>query len=127
MPDPALDLSAFEHSPIIGIHLWFDRPVMELPSATLLDRAIQWAFKKGEGRYVQLVVSASRSLVEMGRQEVIDLAVRELGSSFRGREAVLVKAHGGRRQQQLPRRRSHHQSRGKTGAVRGGGRNSDPG
>ncbi len=93
-PDLALDLSAFEHSPITGIHLWFDRPVMDLPYATLLDRTIQWAFNKGEGRYVQLVVSASRSLVEMGRQEVIDLAVRELGEFFpRAREAALVKAH----------------------------------
>jgi zeta-carotene desaturase len=93
-PDLALDLSAFEHSPITGIHLWFDRPVMELPYATLLDRTIQWAFNKGEGRYVQLVVSASRSLVEMSRQEIIDLALRELGEFFpQAREAVLVKAH----------------------------------
>jgi zeta-carotene desaturase len=93
-PDLALDLSAFEHSPITGIHLWFDRPVMDLPYATLVDRTIQWAFNKGEGRYVQLVVSASRSLVDMGRQTVIDLAVRELGEFFpRVREAVLVKAH----------------------------------
>ena len=93
-PGLGLDLSAFEHSPITGIHLWFDRPVMELPYATLLDRTIQWAFNKGEGRYVQLVVSASRSLVEMGRQEIIDLALRELGEFFpRAREAVLVKAH----------------------------------
>ena len=30
---------------------------------TLLDRTIQWMFNKHEGRYVQLVVSASRSLV----------------------------------------------------------------
>jgi squalene-associated FAD-dependent desaturase len=93
-PDLGLDLSAFEYSPITGIHLWFDRPVMDLPYATLLDRTIQWAFNKGEGRYVQLVVSASRSLVEMGRQQVVDLVVRELVEFFpRAREAVLVKAH----------------------------------
>ena len=28
----------FEHSPITGIHIWFDRPVTDLPHATLLDR-----------------------------------------------------------------------------------------
>ena len=57
--------AAFEHSPITGIHLWFDRPVTDLPHATLLDRTIQWMFNKHEARYVQLVVSASRSLMEM--------------------------------------------------------------
>lgn len=85
---------ALEHSPITGIHLWFDRPVMDFPHATLLDRTIQWAFDKGEGRYVQLVVSASRSLAPLGRQEVIDLALRELAEFFpKARGARLEKAH----------------------------------
>ncbi len=93
-PALGLDVSAFEHSPITGIHLWFDRPVMDCPHATLLDRTVQWAFNKGEGRYVQLVVSASRGLVEMGRQEIIELALAELGEFFPGaRDACLVKAH----------------------------------
>ena len=88
-----LDISAFEHSPITGIHLWFDRPVTDVPQATLLDRTIQWMFNKPEGRYVQLVVSASRSLLEMPRADVIALAIRELEEFFprRGREAR--KAH----------------------------------
>jgi squalene-associated FAD-dependent desaturase len=94
IPDLNLDVTGFEHSPITGIHLWFDRPVMELPYAALLDRTIQWAFNKGEGRYVQVVVSASRSLVAMGRAEVIALAVSELGEFFPTvRTAHLEKAH----------------------------------
>ncbi len=93
-PELKLDFSKFEHSPITGIHLWFDRPITNLPHATLLDRTIQWMFNKSEGRYLQLVVSASRSLVEMPRQEVIDLAVRELAEFFPAvREAKLEKAH----------------------------------
>ena len=93
-PELKLDLDAFEHSPITGIHLWFDRPVTDLPHATLLDRTIQWMFRKDDGRYVQLVVSASRSLTEMARADVIDLAVRELGEFFpAAREAKLMKAH----------------------------------
>ncbi len=84
----------FAHSPITGIHLWFDRPVMRLPHATLLDRTIQWAFNKREGRYVQVVVSASRGLLAMSRQDVIDLAVRELAEFFPAvREAALERAH----------------------------------
>ncbi len=73
---------AFEHSPITGIHLWFDRPITKLPHAVLLDRTIQWMFNKGDGRYVQLVVSASRSLTSMPRGEVIALALRELAEFF---------------------------------------------
>ncbi|MCX6599864.1 MAG: hydroxysqualene dehydroxylase HpnE, partial [Acidobacteria bacterium] len=68
----------FDYSPITGIHLWFDRPVTDLPHGTLLDRTMQWFFTKGSGDYLQVVVSASRSLLEMPRQEVIDLAIRDL-------------------------------------------------
>jgi squalene-associated FAD-dependent desaturase len=94
IPDLAIDLSGFEHSPITGIHLWFDRPVTMLPHATLLDRTIQWMFNKSEGRYIQLVVSASRSLETMPRADVIALALRELAEYFPSvRDARLEKSH----------------------------------
>jgi zeta-carotene desaturase len=94
VPELGLDVSAFAHSPITGIHLWFDRAVTDLPHATLLDRTIQWMFNKQDGRYVQLVVSASRSLAEMPRADVIALAIRELAEFFPAvREAKLEKAH----------------------------------
>ena len=94
IPGLDLDLSVFSHSPITGIHLWFDRPVTDLPHATLLDRTIQWMFNKSEGRHVQLVVSASRELLKMPRADVLELAVRELGEFFpEVRSAKLVKAH----------------------------------
>ncbi len=82
MPQIPVDTSDFSHSPITGIHLWFDRPITDLPHAALLDRTIQWMFNKSGGRYVQLVVSASRSLLGMGRAEVIELAVTELREFF---------------------------------------------
>lgn len=89
-----LDLNVFEHSPITGIHLWFDRPITDLPHATLLDRTIQWMFNKGGGRYIELVVSASRSLVETKREDVIALAVRELAEFFPAvKDASLEKSH----------------------------------
>jgi len=94
VPDLAVDLTGFEHSPITGIHLWFDRPVTNLPHATLLDRTIQWMFNKSEGRYIQLVVSASRSLETMPRADVIALALRELAEFFPAvRDARLEKSH----------------------------------
>jgi squalene-associated FAD-dependent desaturase len=93
-------MAHFESSPITGIHLWFDRQTTDLQHAVLLDRTIQWMFHKskllnraGEGSYVELVVSASNSLIELGKQEIIDLAVRELADFFPiVREAKLEKA-----------------------------------
>ncbi len=104
----------FESSPITGIHLWFDRPITDLPHAVLLDRTIQWMFQKSHlidarvavasplspakaddrvGSYLELVVSASKSLVNMKREEIIDLALRELAEFFPAvRDAKLVKA-----------------------------------
>jgi zeta-carotene desaturase len=93
-PSLGIDAGLFEHSPITGIHLWFDRPVTRLPHATLLDRNIQWMFNKKDGRYLQLVVSASRQLTEMPRADVIAAAVRELGEFLpAAREAKLERAH----------------------------------
>lgn len=94
VPELQLDMAEFKHAPITGIHLWFDRSITSLPHATLLDRTIQWMFNKGEGKHIQLVVSASRTLTEMPRQEVIDLAIRELSEFFPiVSEAKLQRAH----------------------------------
>jgi len=91
---PDLDTSAFTHSSITGVHLWFDRAVTEMENATLLDRTIQWFFNKERGRYLQVVISASAPLLEMPRQAVIDLAVKELAEFLpRAGEAKLEKAH----------------------------------
>ena len=83
-----------QHSPITGVHLWFDREVTTLPHATLLDRTMQWMFNKENGRYLQLVVSASRDLTALSRKEIIDLAIGDLRLFFpRVHDAVLLKAH----------------------------------
>jgi zeta-carotene desaturase len=96
--------------PITGIHLWFDRQVTELEHVALLDRNIQWVFQKSKilatkpssagvnggaetPSYLELVVSSSRNMLEMGRGEVLELALKELGEFFpKVREAKLMKA-----------------------------------
>jgi zeta-carotene desaturase len=84
----------FEHSPITGVHLWFDREITTLPHATLLDRTMQWMFNKDSGRYLQLVVSASRDLTPLSRNEIIDIAIGDLRLFFpRVKDAKLLKAH----------------------------------
>lgn len=92
-----------EWSPITGIHLWFDRPIMEGDHLTVFGRTIQWVFNKsaiarggaGDSRlhYVQLVISASRSLLTSSREEIIKLSLRELAEILpRSKEAQLQKA-----------------------------------
>lgn len=94
-------LARFETSPITGIHFWFDREISPLEHAVLLDRTIQWMFHKsklqkrsnGHGSYVELVVSASKTLVDKSRQEIVDLALAELREFFpAAREANLLKS-----------------------------------
>ena len=97
------ELEHFEHSPITGIHLWFDRRITDLEHAVLLDTTIQWMYNKSllqperraddSGSYLELVVSASKSLVGKSRQEIIDLALQELALFFpEVRKATLLKA-----------------------------------
>jgi squalene-associated FAD-dependent desaturase len=109
-------LSHFESAPITGIHLWFDRQITGLDHAVLLDRTIQWMFHKsrllvtrskssaappGEdrepnganGSYIELVVSASKDLIDKSRSEIVDLALKEVREFFpEARTAKLVKS-----------------------------------
>jgi squalene-associated FAD-dependent desaturase len=97
-PDAALlrdKLTHLESCPITGIHLWFDRQITDLDHAVLLDRTIQWMFNKSQllatraeagtdsaGSYIELVVSASKSLIDKSRGEIVDLVLKEVREFF---------------------------------------------
>jgi squalene-associated FAD-dependent desaturase len=115
-------ISHFETCPITGIHLWFDRQISDLDHAVLLDRTIQWMFHKSRlqpirtqnlmpqpgreghnfsptaessepGSYIELVVSASKNLIDKSRSEIVELALSEVREFFpAAREAKLVKS-----------------------------------
>lgn len=95
-------IAQFSHAPIAAVHLWFDREITELEHASMLDTTIQWLFNKSklqpqrhaqQGHYLELVISVLRSVIPMQRQELIDLALRELALFFPiAREAKLLKA-----------------------------------
>jgi zeta-carotene desaturase len=92
--------NALQASPITGIHLWFDRKVMDEPYLTPLERTLQWIFNKSalygradEGTYLLCVVSASHALVTVPRSQIIELALRELAEILpETRTAKLTKA-----------------------------------
>jgi zeta-carotene desaturase len=101
------NLAKIKVAPITGVHLWFDRPVMDEPYMTLLDTTTQWIFNKtslygnvngtqnsaGSGQYLQLVISASYDLLQKPRQEIIDLCLKEVRHALpAARGAQLVNA-----------------------------------
>jgi len=108
-------LSQMEASPIAAVHLWFDRPIADLPHAVLVGRLSQWVFRRpvdeqaGDAtpgtekaasaeispgvHYYQVVISASRSLQGRPRESVVAEVVADLKATFpRAAEASLLKA-----------------------------------
>jgi squalene-associated FAD-dependent desaturase len=77
-------LRQLEASPITSVHLWFDRPALELPHLVLVDCLGQWVFNRGETapgeHYLQVVVSAARQFRGLGHEEV----QRRIADELRG-------------------------------------------
>ena len=79
-----------EHWPICSVHLWFDREITTLDHAVLLDRELHWMYNKSrlqpwrklQGSYLELVVSASRSFAALSREHAIDQATSNWPNSF---------------------------------------------
>ena len=76
----------FISSPIVTIHLWFDKSFMEEEFVALLDSPIHWVFNKsklltkrnGGGEYLSLVISGAAGFIDREKEEIITLAVSEL-------------------------------------------------
>jgi squalene-associated FAD-dependent desaturase len=99
---PSVDsFDKFIPAPITTIHLWYDRDVTGMDHAVLLDTRIQWMFAKSRirrwpverGSYLELVISASWSELEMGREQILGSALQELELFFPAvKTATLVKS-----------------------------------
>ena len=73
-------------SPITAVHLWFDRDVIDVPHAVLVGRVSQWVFRAEPGSttpgHCQVVISASRGLMQSDRRAIVDQVVAELREVF---------------------------------------------
>jgi zeta-carotene desaturase len=90
--DPRFRTSeALEDVPILGVHLWFDRPVMSYPHVALIEGPLQWLFRKdAEGRALHGVISAAREWVGRPKDESLGRFERQVRSLFpAAREAKL--------------------------------------
>ncbi len=88
-------LEKFTHSPIVGVHLEFDRNVMgTMPHCVLVERATQWIFRKNDaGTYVHAVISAADAWVALDEEEIARRVVADMHACMPdSRGAALVRA-----------------------------------
>ena len=75
-----------QSAPISSVHLWFDRPITDLPHAVLIGRLSQWLFNRsrlqgqteGGSHYYQVVISASRDVKGRSQTEIVEAVLLEL-------------------------------------------------
>jgi zeta-carotene desaturase len=75
-------LGAFQPSPILGVHLWFDQPVMDLPHLVVVDHAVQWLFNKGAdpqgAQHIHAVISAADEWMASPEEAIVERLVADV-------------------------------------------------
>jgi glycine/D-amino acid oxidase-like deaminating enzyme len=86
-------LAKLEDVPILGAHLWFDRPVMTDSHAALFGGPLQWLFRKdASGSVLHGVISAAREWVGRSKEESLKLFEEQVRAVLpEAREAKLVR------------------------------------
>ena len=80
-PEPGL-----EDSPIVSVHLWFDRPLLATPLAALLSSDAHWIFDRGaltghrpeRGQYLTVVASGVPELLAVRGRELPERIAAQL-------------------------------------------------
>lgn len=86
-------LDEFTHSPILGVHLTFDRPVLpNHPHAVLVDRSTQWLFRKdADGSYLHAVISAADEWLPLTEEQIGAKVLADIHACIpASREAKLI-------------------------------------
>ena len=85
-------------SPIVNVHLWYDRQVTELEFAAFLNTPLQWLFNKsklwgqeGDGQYLDISLSGADEFVDLPTREIIALFGREVQSLFPAARTAEIK------------------------------------
>jgi len=85
------------HSPIVNVHVRYDRKVTDLPFAAAVDSPVQWVFDKtrqaglDSGQYLAVSVSAADDLVDVPTAEIRDLFVPALQRLFPAAANALIR------------------------------------
>lgn len=77
-------LEDFQWSPILGIHLWFEFSIMNLPHMVCIDppEGVQWLFNKGvdgSGRqHIHAVISAADAWMDQTEDQIVARAMTDV-------------------------------------------------
>ncbi|MEO8456995.1 MAG: hydroxysqualene dehydroxylase HpnE [Chloroflexota bacterium] len=93
-------IGRIETSPIVNVHLWYDRPVWDRGFAAFLNTPVQWVFNKtklwhesGPGQYLDISLSGADDFVDWPSGELIEHFRKEMLSLLPAtRGATLVRA-----------------------------------
>jgi squalene-associated FAD-dependent desaturase len=75
-------LRSIEHlvsSPIVSVHVWFDRPLLQEPFAGFVGTGTHWVFNRDKiagrddrgGRYLTFVSSGARAIVDLDNESIV--------------------------------------------------------
>ena len=77
-------------APIVGIHIWYDSPIMDQNFVAFLDSPIQWVFNKSliqgagtdEGQYICISISGAWQYIDKPKQELKEIFLQEMAKQF---------------------------------------------
>lgn len=88
-PDSLPDHVALESSPIVNVHVWYDRPVMDQLFTAIVDSPAQWVFNRtamtggdGPGQHLAVSISGARAEVVQPKPDLIATITSELAYVF---------------------------------------------
>jgi squalene-associated FAD-dependent desaturase len=95
LPGPVRDDAFFSRigrirtSPIVNVHLRYDRPVWGRGFAAFLNTPVQWVFNKtklwgeqGAGQYLDISLSGAHDFIDLPSAEIIQLFTKEMFALF---------------------------------------------
>ena len=78
-----------EWAPIINVHVWYDRPIIDEPFLAVLDSPLQWVFNRTHiqgssepGQHLCISVSGAWQYASMGRDALRELFLNEMARVF---------------------------------------------
>jgi squalene-associated FAD-dependent desaturase len=87
-PDPpgspveVVRMAGVPSAPVVSLHLWFREQFMEQDAVGLIGRTIHWVFRRAN--HVAVTISAAYDTVDLSREALVAIAVRELREVFGG-------------------------------------------
>ena len=91
-------VSGLRSSPIVGIHLWYDRAIMDQEFVAVLNSPVQWVFNKSlvqgtddaGGQYVCISLSGAWQYIDTPKEELIRVFTAEMARLFPRARAATV-------------------------------------